>query len=446
MVTGSRIRTYREAERYLLGTINETASRANPHRLERMRALLERLGNPHLAYPTMHVGGTSGKGSTATMMASVLSAAGKRTGLHTKPHLSSMTERARIDGVAILEERFAELLDEMLPALDATSRDFGRPSYYETLLALAFMDFATRRVQIAVIEVGIGGTLDGTNLIVPEVCAITNVGLDHTEILGNTVEEIALDKAGIAKRDVPLVSAALEPARDVIAGACAAAGAPFIAVDDVATLEPCPSEAYGQRFVVRTARAAYDLALPLLGGFQQKNAATAIAALERLPESLRPARAAIEGGMAQVIVPGRMEFFPGFPDIVFDVAHNPDKVSSLAAALRETFVGRRFSFVVAIAASKDIAGTLQPLFGLPGSFTFTSFAAAGRDAERPQRLANIAELAGATARIIADPVEAFLLARRQAESSTIVVVAGSTFLTGLLRDWWLAQALESRST
>ncbi|MDQ2908523.1 MAG: bifunctional folylpolyglutamate synthase/dihydrofolate synthase [Candidatus Eremiobacteraeota bacterium] len=445
MVSGARIRTYRDAERYLLGTINETVSRHHPHRLERMRALLERLGNPHRAYPTVHVGGTSGKGSTATMIASVLSAAGKRTGLHTKPHLSSMTERARIDGVAISEERFAELLDEMLPALDATARDFGRPSYYETLLALAFTDFAAQHVRIAVIEVGIGGTLDGTNLIVPEVCVITNVGLDHMEILGNTVEEIALDKAGIAKRGIPLISAATGRARDVIVAACAAAGAPFVAVDDVTALESGPIESSGQHFSVRTALAPYDIALPLLGRFQQRNAATAIAALERLPAALRPPTSAIERGLAGVIVPGRMEFFPGFPDIVFDVAHNPDKVSSLAAALRETFPGRRFSFVVAIAQSKDIGGTLQPLLDLPGSFTFTSFQAAGREPERPQRLANVAELAGVTSRIIVDPIEGLALARRQAEPATLVVVTGSTFLTGVLRDWWLAQSVESRS-
>ncbi len=197
---------YEEASSYLRGTINETASRRQPTRLERMRLLLRELGDPQNAYPTIHVGGTSGKGSTATMIAAAFTASGLRAGLHTKPHLSSMTERARIDGSAIGEDVFADLLSEMLPAIERTVRVEGRPSYYETLLALAFAHFAREAVDVGVIEVGIGGSLDGTNVLLPEVAVITNVGLDHTEILGETKEEIARDKAGIAKPGVPLVS------------------------------------------------------------------------------------------------------------------------------------------------------------------------------------------------------------------------------------------------
>ena len=198
--------TYDEATRYLLGTINETVSRRNPVRLERMATLLRHLGNPHLTYPTLHVGGTSGKGSTSTMLAAALTESGKRVGLHTKPHLSSMTERARIDGCAISQVSFAQMLDEMMPAIERTTVEWGRPSYYETLLALAFHYFARETVDVAVVEVGIGGKLDGTNLLEPEVSVITNVGLDHIDVLGDTIEQIARDKAGIAKRGVPLVS------------------------------------------------------------------------------------------------------------------------------------------------------------------------------------------------------------------------------------------------
>jgi len=436
--------TYRDAEMYLLGTINETLSRRHPQRLERMSAFLGRLGNPHRAYPTVHVGGTSGKGSTSTMLATVLTAAGLRAGLHTKPHLSSMTERARIDGVALSQERFAELLEAMLPAIETTAREEGRPSYYETLLALAFMHFATERVDVAVVEVGIGGTLDGTNLLAPEISVITNVGLDHTDILGNTVEEIAHDKAGIAKSGVTLVSAATGAARAVIAAACAAVGAPFVGVGDVTAIEDCASEPYAQRCLVRTAVHVYELKLPVLGRFQQINAATAIAALERLSPALAPSAAAIERGMSHLVIPGRMEFFPSFPSIVFDIAHNPDKAASLASALAETFPQRRFALVVAIVETKDVKGILRPFFALPASFTFTSFQTPGRVAERPQHLGNVAELAGVAARVIEEPLEALAVARRQADPSTIVVVTGSTFLVGVLRDWWLAHVAEAR--
>jgi dihydrofolate synthase/folylpolyglutamate synthase len=434
--------TYGEATNYLLGTINETASRRNPNRLDRMAAFLRHLGDPHRAYPTIHVGGTSGKGSTATMIATALRASGKRTGLHTKPHLSSMTERARVDGTAIGEDRFGELLGEMMPAIEATTHEHGRPSYYETLLGLAFAYFARERVEVAVIEVGIGGTLDGTNLIAPEVSIVTNVGLDHTEILGETTELIARDKAGIAKPGVTLVSDAQGTSRAVIERACGIVGAPFVSVFERATLAARPSAPYGQSFDVTTEAGTYRLSLPILGRFQQRNAATAIVALEYLKPALRPSIDAVERGFAQLVIPGRMEFFPGFPGIIFDVAHNADKAQSLADALLETFPGRRFAFVVGIGESKDAPAVLRPFFELPATFVFTTFEAAGRSAERPQRLANIADRAGATARVIGDPVEALAVARRQADGSHIVVVTGSTFVTALVRDWWLEHVAE----
>ena len=434
--------TFASATAYLRGAINETASRHNPHRLARMRALLRHLGDPHLRYPTIHVGGTSGKGSTSTMLAAALSAAGKRTGLHTKPHLSSPTERARIDGIAISEDVFGDLFGEMMTAIDATTHEFERPSYYETTLALAFAYFARENVDVAVIEVGIGGTLDGTNLIAPEVSIITNVGLDHREVLGDTPALIARDKAGIAKPGVTLVSAATGEARGVIEAACARAGAPFVGVFDDTSLVQRPGERSGQSFALTTQNATYELRLPVLGRFQQHNAATAIVALERLRADLRPTIAAIEGGFSRLLIPGRMEFFPGFPSVIFDVAHNPDKAGSLAEALRETFPDRRVVFVVGIAETKDAPNILKPLFALPASFVFTSFDTPGRTAERPQRLANIAEHAGVTSRTIAEPVEAFAVARRSADGSHVVVVTGSTFLVGVLRDWWLAHVVE----
>jgi dihydrofolate synthase / folylpolyglutamate synthase len=438
--------TFRDARDYLLGTINETVSRRSPHRLDRMATFLRHLGDPHLQYPTVHVGGTSGKGSTATMIAAALGANGLRVGLHTKPHLSSMTERARIDGNAIPEERFGEVLESMLPAIEATAAEFGRPTYYETLLALAFVYFAAEGVAAGVIEVGIGGTLDGTNLIRPDVSVITNVGLDHTDVLGDTVEEIATDKAGIVKPGTPLVSDAHGAARAIVAAACAAAGAPFLAVDECAAIEARPGERYGQSFDVTTAAATYRLDLPVLGRFQQRNAATAILALENLREELRPPPGAVERGFANLVIPGRMEFFPGYPAVIFDVAHNPDKAAGLAEGLRETFPSARFTFVIAVSDSKDAVGILGPLFELPSSFIFTSFETPGRSSARPLRLVNVAEQAGFSARAIAEPVEALALARRNAEPRNVVVVTGSTFVVGELRDWWLANVAERSRT
>jgi dihydrofolate synthase/folylpolyglutamate synthase len=430
--------TFASAQSYLLGLINENVSRRLPNRLDRMFAFIEALGNPQRDYATVHVAGTSGKGSTATMIAASLTAAGRRTGLHTKPHLASVTERARIDGLAIPDDVFGDLVGELRTVGEAISFEHGKPTYYETLLALALVWFSRSDVDIAVIEAGVGGKLDGTNVLQPRVAVITNVGFDHTEILGDTLEEIARDKAGIAKPGVPLVSDARDPeARRTIEEVCAAVGAPFISVADTTTIEPRPSERYGQSFALVTPEDRYELALPILGAFQQRNAATAVRALEQLAPPLRPSREAIETGLALTIVPGRMEYFPSHPGVVFDIAHNPDKAASLADALAATFPGRRFIFVIAIGDAKDTREVLRPFVALGGTFVFTSFAVDGKEASRPQRLASIAGELGAWGRAISDPVEAFNVARRNAESSEIVVVTGSTYVVATLREWWL---------
>jgi dihydrofolate synthase/folylpolyglutamate synthase len=418
------IATFEQAQTYLLGTINETQSRRTEYKLDRMRALLRELGDPQRAYPTIHVGGTSGKGSTATMIASVLRSAGRRTGLHTKPHLRSPVERACIDGAAVSEERFTELLDEMMPAIERVCAEFGRPTYYETLLALAFSHFARERVDVGVIEVGLGGRLDGTNVILPEVAAITSIGYDHTDVLGETLEAIAFEKAGIAKPGVPLVvgEGIAETALAVIVEYAGRVGAPVVRVCDETPLQ------------------RYEIRLALMGAFQRRNASTAITILEQLPGGLRPDRAAIARGFEQLVIPGRMEMLPGRPVTIFDIAHNPQKAEALVASLRETFARRRVHYVVAIGATKDAKEILRALAGIPSTFTFTSFDAGGRPALAPQRLAAIAESLGTWGRVIADPLDALAVARRTAGADDVVVVTGSTFLVATLREWYAPTA------
>jgi dihydrofolate synthase/folylpolyglutamate synthase len=431
--------TFQSAQSYLLGLINENASRRMPNRLDRMHAFLEALGNPQDRYPTLHVAGTSGKGSTSTMLAAALQASGRRTGLHTKPHLTSVTERARVDGIAIPEDAFGDLVGELQEAAERVAYDHGRPTYYETLLALAFVWFARSEVDVAVIEAGVGGMLDGTNLLHPQVAIITNVALDHTEILGETIEDIARDKAGIAKAGVPLVTGARDPsARAIIERACADAGAPFVSVADTTTIEPSSGERYGQSFVVTTPEDRYEISLPLLGDFQQENAATAIRALEQLPSTLRPTREQIESGLSRAVIPGRMEFFPAHPGVVFDIAHNPDKAARLSHALAATFPDRRFTLIMAISESKDASEVIRQFLPLPGSFVFTTFDAAGRTSIRPQRLASITEEMGGWSRAVTDPVEAFTTSRRNADADDVIVVTGSTFIVAELRAWWMA--------
>ncbi len=438
----NRVASYAEAESYLLGTIDEATSPRTSYKLDRMRAFLGELGEPHRAYPTIHVGGTSGKGSTCTLVAGALQAAGKRTGLHTKPHLHAMTERARIDGAPISRERFAAVLDAMMPAVARVTSRYGRPTYYETLLALALKYFADERVEVAVVEVGLGGRLDGTNVLAPEVAAITSIGYDHTEILGTTIEAIALEKAGIAKRGVPLVLAEVPPAaRAVVERYASEVGAPVVAVSSVVRVTAGADAHRVQLLSMRTARASYGFRLPVLGAFQRANAATAIAVLDQLRDDLRPRPREVEEAFEAVAIPGRMEFFPASPSVVFDIAHNPEKAQSLVASLRESFPGRRVHYVIAIGEGKDALRIVRALAAVRCTFTFTSFSAQGRKAIHPQRLATIAQAIGGWGRAIEDPIEAFTVARRLAAVDEIVVVTGSTFVVAGLREWYLPTAV-----
>lgn len=444
----NRFSNFAQAEAYLLGTIDEATSRRTSYKLDRMRAFLRALGDPHRQYPTVHVGGTSGKGSTCTMIAATLQAAGKRTGLHTKPHLHCMTERARLDGVPVTPQRFTELLDGMMPAIERVAVEYGRPTYYETLLALAFVHFATERVDVATIEVGLGGRLDGTNVLQAEVSAITSIGFDHTEVLGDTLEAIAREKAGIARAGVPLVVAPVPPAALRTLRECAdAAGAPLVCVADAVTVESARARPpYAQAFSARTAAARYEIALPVHGLFQIGNAATAIAVVERLPPALRPDPRSVERGLSRVAIPGRMEIFAGMPPCVLDIAHNPEKAANLVASLRAAFADRRVHYVVAIGESKDAGGIVATLARLPATFTFTTFATVGRQAIDPRALVEVAASAGIESAAANDPREALAGARRAASPDDVIVVTGSTFVVATLRDVLLggiADAIES---
>ena len=438
---------FTDAKRLLQAATNESISRRFPGRLDRMRAFLAACGNPEREFRSIHVGGTAGKGSTATMCASILSAAGHKVGLHTKPHLHSVTERARIDGRAISEERFADTLSGMLGAIDAmASTEWGRPSYFELLVALTFRYFAEERVDIAVVEVGIGGALDGTNVITPLVAVLTNVGGDHADVLGDTIAEIANDKSGIIKDKIPAVTAADNPeALAVIRAAAERKRAPLTIVQEAAQVEWTASpDQLLQRTRVETARREYAFDLPVLGGFQLLNAATAIVACEAIESALSFDAAAVTRGLEAVSLPGRMEYFPGRPSVIFDIAHNAEKALALRQSIERHFPDRHLTFVSAIADGKDVPGMMGAWDGLPAQFIFTTFPESHLRPVRPYNLANAAQLHGLAARAVEDPEEALMLARRVSSADDIVVVTGSTYLVGDLRRWFLENVADPR--
>ena len=328
--------------------------------LRRMAELLERLGNPHLASPAIHIAGTKGKGSTAAMIASALSAAGYRSGLYTSPHLHTFRERITIDGEMIAEEEFSVLAERLQPEIDEVNRrhNYGEITTFEILTALAFACFSGQRVDFQVLEVGLGGRLDATNVVTPRLAVITSLSLDHAEVLGDSLAKIAGEKAGIIKPGAVVVSAP-QPgeAAEVIREVCDRNGASLIEVGRDITWKKLTSNMAGQSFEVRGKKGSYQLAIPLIGGHQLENAAVAVAALEALAIGAED----MARGLAQVRWPGRLEMLRDKPLFLVDGAHNADSARRLREAIEEYLNFDRLILIAGASSDKDIAGMLGEL-------------------------------------------------------------------------------------
>lgn len=337
-------------------------------RLDRIRALLQRLGDPHLSVPTLHVTGTNGKGSTSAMLSSMIEAHGLRVGLYTSPHLLQVTERIRHGLEPIEPAGFARLVDAVWEPLRQVARDtpFGEPTTVEALTAMALLHFRQAGVDAQVIEVGLGGELDSTNVVTPSVCAITNISFDHVAVLGPTIESIARAKAGIIKRGVPVVLAPqMEGALEVVLGVAARQRAPVIRVGaDVRWSVDGAGDL--QRLQVETPRGRYRIDLPLAGDYQGENAAVAVAAGELfLGERLDPQ--AVRRGLAAVRWPGRLERlrWRGV-QVIVDGAHSPYAMQRMVGALAGRVDPERTVAVVGALTGHDLVETLQPLRRLTG--------------------------------------------------------------------------------
>ncbi|NJD11024.1 MAG: bifunctional folylpolyglutamate synthase/dihydrofolate synthase, partial [Gemmatimonadetes bacterium] len=326
--------------------------------LERTNRLLHYAGDPQQRYPTIHVGGTNGKGSVAAVMASVLRAGGRRVGLYTSPHLCSFRERIQIDGRAISETALLAAAERLWPVIQEEL-----PSFFEATTAIAFRALADAGVEIAVVEVGLGGRLDATNVITPLVSVLTNVSLDHVQYLGNTVEAVAREKAGIIKPGVPIVTGEhVGAAHDVFRWRAAELRAPFYA------LAPADYHAdqltlAGTRLTVPLLGGACALDAPLLGGHQASNIAVAVRALDLLPPPWRPEPSAVAAGVSAVRWPGRLqlEYVAGVPWML-DVAHNLAGVDALVNALAAVSLPRPMIASVGVRGDKDWPGMMVPLY------------------------------------------------------------------------------------
>ncbi len=400
--------------------------------LERIGALCARFGHPEARVPAVHVGGTKGKGSVTMMLSHVLHAAGMRVGTFVKPHLYDVRERVLVDLQPIGGEEFAALMSEIRPAIEAVAGEgFGTPTEFEAKTLLMFLHFARLPVDVAAIEVGLGGTYDSTNVLNPLVSVITNISLDHVDRLGHTIPEIAAQKAGILKPGRPAVTAARDPeALAVIEGAAAEQGAPLWRIGREFDAE---RHGYGegwQRFSVRTPVREYrDLAIPLAGAFQVENAATAVAALDLLAaEGMPVTEEAVRRGLSEVRIAGRMEVLRRDPVFMIDGAHNAASAAALAQALGELYPGRSLILLLGVSAdhsATDVVGALAPL-----ASAVIATAADNPRAMPAERIA--AEARRHTAHVeVAEPVAAAV--RRALALSgpeDVVCATGSFFLIG----------------
>lgn len=346
--------------------------------LRSVECLLSRLGNPHLRPGMVHVAGTKGKGSTAAMIDSILRAAGYSTGFYSSPHLHSFCERIRRDGSPVSPCRFAELTSEIWPhhITNAADPDAGPATLFEYLTAMAFLCFAEDQTDFSVIEVGLGGRLDATNVVSPAVSVITPVSLDHTAILGDTIAEIAADKAGIIKQGVPVVVAPQFPdAMAAIQSAAAAQSAPVVVVPNPEPSSRHSSESLnpvtwsidavsfsGQDLTIHTPHDTYHLRLPLLGDFQCVNAAVAVTAVETLSGAGHSiTHDAIVAGISTVQWPARLEVLSQDPVVVADGAHNDHSVATVLATLQDSLPHSRLTVVAGFSRDKRVSAMVELL-------------------------------------------------------------------------------------
>ncbi len=417
----ARLNALIDPEHLRSATLAEVRARAE-RRLARLRAFLAFLGNPHQQFPVVHVGGTSGKGSTATAIAAVLTAAGYRTGLHLSPYLQVATEKLQLNGRLIAPDTFADLVTEILAAADAWSLRSGeRLSYGEAWFALLATYFAAERVDMAVIEVGAGGRFDLTNVVYPVVSVITSVGLDHMDTLGPTIREIAWHKAGIIKPGAPVVTPVHDPeALDPILSEARLTGSEVI---HVVPTDQAPSPG-------------------MASAFQQANAATAVATIRALTrQGFAVPDPAIADGLASAHLPGRLETVQEAPRVILDGAHNAQKAAALAAALPAVQTQQRpMILVLGVLESKDNQAILAPLLPHAAELILTRprvYAKPGRD---PQTLAAAARNAGfaGSMMVVDEPEEAIAVAleRAAAPASATILVTGSLYLVGNVRARW----------
>lgn len=434
--------TYGEALAFLMDRVDlERAHhrRVDPSifKLERMQALMETLGNPQLQIKTVHVAGSKGKGSTCEMLASCLEACGYTTGLYTSPHLVDLRERIRINQRMIEQEAFRGLAAEVAAALPKLDRSLGEPTFFELVTAMAFMHFARQAVDIAVIEVGLGGRLDSTNVITPEVAAITSIQLEHTHLLGDTLEKIAEEKAGIIKPGVmtitvPQAAGVIETFRRIAEPLQAPVAVLGKDIDFSYRFEASPELGPHARVCLSTPRSNYEhLAVPLKGEHQAFNCGLALAVLDKLRErGFETPERQVAMGLARTPCHGRLEQVWERPRILVDGAHNPESIQALVKAIGAHIRYDSMVVIFGCAADKNITGMLSKIALGADKIIFTKATGNARAVDPRELQRRFNEVSSKMTQVAPNLKEAINLAARAVARDDLICVTGSFYLAG----------------
>jgi dihydrofolate synthase / folylpolyglutamate synthase len=441
--------TYEQAIQFWFGRVNfeQRLPQLGDFKLDRMRQLLTLLGNPHHRLRIVHIAGSKGKGSTSAMLASILQHQGFRVGLFTSPHLVAVEERIQVDQQPITRDELASLLAEIHDTAPAAF--LHELTFFEIGTALGFLHFVRRRVDFAIVEVGLGGRFDSTNVCDPLLSIITSISFDHTQMLGNTLGKIAFEKAGIIKPARPTISGVRNAeARQVIEAICRERGSPLsqIDVDFQYTHTPALIDASHERWptvqVTTNRRSWPALTLGLIGEHQARNAALAVSAAAALSEQgVSIGERAIADGLARVIWPARLEIMSRRPFVLLDCAHNVASARALVQALDESFpmaIGGRRILIFGGNRDKDLAGMLKLLAPTFERIVLTSFRSNARCQPPEQLLMQLPLGLAAVTSLCADAKEAWQLAHAEAGPADLICIAGSVFLAGELRPTILA--------
>ncbi|MDY7075871.1 MAG: folylpolyglutamate synthase/dihydrofolate synthase family protein [Chloroflexota bacterium] len=438
----TRTMNYPEAIAYLHSLIDYEKMRLErytpeTHNLSRVERLLAAMGNPHNRFSAVHIAGTKGKGSSAAMCEACLRAAGYRTGFYISPHLHTFRERIQVAGRKIAQEDVVALVEEARPLIERVPD----VTYFEAITAIGFLYFARSEVEVAVVEVGLGGRLDATNVLTPDVSVITSLSLEHMYLLGNTLAEIAYEKAGIIKPGVPVVSAPQRAeAIQVLESVSREREAPLTEVGRDWDYEPGPADLAGQSFTTRRITGGDsglngEYWIPLLGRHQLENAASTVAALDILRQrGFRIPTEAVHEGLRCVYWPGRMEILSREPLVVIDGAHNPYSVQVLCRALEEWFPGQRWVLILGASVDKDVAEMLRVLLPL-SEYVIVTRSDHPR-AAAPVKLADVVASVGGGAEVSVNVRKSLRRGLRMMYPDSGLLVTGSIHLVADVREEW----------